>query len=74
VPGTTNVDKRSPSEGKSTHFISISEDGIINIWDSRTIDKEALKKAPDTIWKPYLRMEAFKQDGTGELGLSRALL
>jgi len=69
-----NVDKRNPSEGKSTHFISISEDGIINIWDSRHVDKEVLKKALDTIWRPFLRLDVFKQDGTGELGLSRALL
>jgi len=74
VPCHLNVDKRSPSEGKFTHFLSVSEDGVVNIWDSRLVDKEILKKMPDTIWKPFLRLDIFKQDGTGELGLSRALV
>jgi hypothetical protein len=43
IPPTINVDKRNPSMGKSTHFISISEDGFVNIWDTRLVDKEALK-------------------------------
>jgi dynein intermediate chain 3, axonemal len=74
VPPTINVDKRNPSEGKYTHFISASEDGIVNIWDTRQVDKEQLKKTPEYIWKPFLRLDIFKQDGTGELGLSRILL
>jgi len=40
VPPSINVDKRAPSEGKYTHFISISEDGIVNIWDTRPVSKE----------------------------------
>jgi WD40 repeat protein len=48
VPPTINVDKRAPSEGKHTHMISVSEDGIVNIWDTRNVDKETLKAAPDT--------------------------
>jgi len=40
IPPTINVDKRAPSEGKYTHFISISEDGIVNIWDTRPVSKE----------------------------------
>lgn len=39
VPGTINVDKRNPSNGKQTHLISISEDGIVNIWDTRQVEK-----------------------------------
>lgn len=74
IPSTINVDKRNPSGGKHTHFISISEDGIVNIWDTRPVDKEALKAQPDYIWKPYLKLDLFKQDGSGELGLSRILL
>ena len=42
IPPTINVDKRQPSEGKYTHFISISEDGIVNIWDTRPVEKEML--------------------------------
>jgi hypothetical protein len=68
------VDKRNQSDGKSTHFLSISEDGIVNIWDTRPVEKESLKKTPDLIWKPFLRLDIFKQDGSGELGLSRILL
>ena len=74
IPPTINVDKRNPSGGKHTHFISISEDGIVNLWDTRPVDKEALKLAPEYIWKPYLKLDLFKQDGSGELGLSRILL
>lgn len=74
VPPTINVDKRNPSEGKHTHLITASEDGIINFWDTRQVDKEILKKTPELIWKPFLKLDVFKQDGTGELGLSRILL
>lgn len=74
IPGTVNVDRKWLSDGKSTHLITCSEDGIINIWDTRLVDKEFLKKSNDLAWKPYLRLEVFKQDGTGELGLSRILL
>ena len=74
IPPTINVDKRNPSQGKHTHFISISEDGIVNLWDTRPVDKESLKIAPEYIWKPYLKLDLFKQDGSGELGLSRILL
>jgi len=47
IPPTINVDKRNPSVGKHTHFISISEDGIVNLWDTRPVDKESLKLAPE---------------------------
>jgi len=60
IPPTINVDKRNPSAGKHTHFISISEDGIVNLWDTRPVDKEALKLAPEYIWKPYLKLDLFK--------------
>ena len=74
IQATVNVDKRNPSDGKATHFLSISEDGIVNVWDTRQVEKENLKKNPDFIWKPFLRLDLFKQDGSGELGLSKALL
>lgn len=35
VPPTVNVTRNQNSEGKTTHFISVSEDGIANFWDSR---------------------------------------
>lgn len=74
VPPTIDVDRRNKSEGKHTHFISVSEDGIVNIWDTRLVTKEELKKTPDYIWKPFMKLDIFKQDGSGELGLSRILL
>lgn len=74
IPPTINVDKRNPSDGQYTHFLSVSEDGIVNIWDTRPVDKEALKRTPDYIWKPFIRLDLFKQDGSGELGLCRALI
>ena len=74
VPPTINVDKRNPNNGKYSHMITISEDGIVNIWDVRPIDKELIKNTPDFIWRPFMRLELFKQDGSGELGLSRILL
>ena len=75
IPSTVTVDRKNPSlDGKQTHFISISEDGIVNIWDTRNVEKGILKKQPDYIWKPYLKLDLFKQDGSGELGLSRILL
>lgn len=52
IPPTINFDKRAPSEGKYTHFISISEDGIVCIWDTRPIEKENLQRHPDYMWKP----------------------
>ena len=74
VPGTIDVDKRAKSEGKQTHFISCSEDGIVQFWDSRQVDKEELKKNTKDGWKPFNRLEVYRMDGTGELGLSRILL
>lgn len=38
------------------------------------MEKEFLKKNPDYIWKPFLKMDVYRMDGTGELGLSRLLL
>ena len=69
------MDKRTPSEGKHTHLISVSEDGIVNIWDTRAVEKEQVINSPVEIqWRPFLRLDLFKQDGSGELGLSRILL
>jgi hypothetical protein len=66
------VDRRNPSEGKITHFVSVSEDGFVNIWDTRQVEKEILKNQ-EFLWKPFLNIQLFRQDGSGELGLSRLL-
>ena len=44
VPGSVKVDKRADNKGASYHFISCSEDGMINIWDTRNIAIEELKQ------------------------------
>ena len=43
IPPNVKVDRKNQVEGKSTHFLSVSEDGIVNIWDTRPVDKESLR-------------------------------
>ena len=74
VPKGIKVDKKRPSEGETTHFVTCAEDGIVMIWDSRPVFKENRKTNAEEIhWKPFLSIPLFKTDGTGELGLSRIL-
>lgn len=55
VPNNFTVDRRNISvDGKHTHFLTCSEDGTVNIWDSRNATKEALKKNPEMNWNPFL--------------------
>ncbi len=55
IPGGVKVDRKNPPpEGKMTHFVSVSEDGIVCIWDTRPVEKENLRTHPDFIWKPFL--------------------
>lgn len=44
VPGGVKVDRKNPNEGKSYHFVSCSEDGQVNIWDTRVIDYKTMKE------------------------------
>lgn len=82
IPGGVKVDKKHPNEGKSVHFLSCSEDGHCLIWDTRAIDKHAMKEARekaknqkyDYEWIPWLSINLFRQDGSGEVGLSRTLM
>lgn len=32
-----------------------------------------IRNNPDYIWKPFLQINLFRQDGSGEMGLSRIL-
>jgi WD40 repeat protein len=74
VPRSVKVDKKRPSEGEITHFVSCAEDGNIMIWDSRVVFKENRKvNAEEMHWKPYLSIPLYKLDGTGEQGLSKIL-
>jgi hypothetical protein len=73
IPMGVKVDRKNPVEGKIGHFLSVSEDGVVNIWDTRPVEKENLRIHHDYIWKPYVSIALFRQDGSGELGLARIL-
>ena len=75
IPATVKTDRKNPPpEGKITHFLSTSEDGIVCIWDSRVVEKEVIRNISDFIWKPFLQITLFRPDGSGDLGLSKVLL
>lgn len=75
IPATIKTDRKNPGpEGKMTHFLSCSEDGIVCIWDSRLVEKDAIRSTPDFIWKPFVQITLFRPDGSGDLGLSKVLL
>ena len=65
VPGDVKVDRKNPNDGKSYHFISCSEDGLVNIWDTRNIEiselkAQAAKGRGGTGWVPYLTINIFR--------------
>ena len=76
VPGTVKVDRKADNQGKSYHFVSCSEDGQVNIWDTRNIEISELKllasKGKAVSWTPFLSITLLRSEG-GELGLSRIL-
>lgn len=74
IPAAVKVDRKNPPpEGKIVHFLSVSEDGLVCIWDTRPVEKETIRNVADFIWKPFQQINLFRQDGSGELGLSRVL-
>ena len=78
IPGGVRVDKRHPNEGKSWHFISCSEDGLVSIWDTRTVDKEEIKAVEakgrhGVQWTPLIQVQLLRQEDSVNLGLSRIL-
>jgi hypothetical protein len=61
IPGLVKVDRKNPpAEGKQFHFLSVSEDGLVCIWDTRPVEKEVLRTHPDYIWKPYIQINLFR--------------
>ena len=76
IPGGVKVDRKNPNDGKSYHFISIAEDGLVNIWDTRHIEISEMKilqaKGKAVVWVPFLSITVNRSEG-GELGLSRIL-
>lgn len=55
-------------------MITISEDAIVNIWDCRQVEKDVIKASEGLLWKPFMKIDLFKMDGSGELGLIRLIL
>lgn len=54
--------------------MSCAEDGYVHIWDTRSITVEELSKNIKRFeWIPFLSVNIYKQDGSGEVGLSRIL-
>ena len=60
IPNTVQVDRKTKLEGKTTHFLSVSEDGLLLIWDTRQVEKDFIRAHPDYIWKPYLNITLFR--------------
>jgi len=73
VPKGVKVDRKAVIDGRSMYFVSCAEDGLVNIWDTKPVDKELLKNSHEFIWRPVLFVNLFRQDGSGEMGLSRIL-
>jgi len=74
VPKNVKVDKRAGIDGKQNFFMSCSEDGWVHIWDTRTVTVEELTKNMKRFeWIPYVTINCYRQDGSGEVGLSKVL-
>ena len=75
IPANVKVDRKNPGpDGKITHFLSSSEDGLVCIWDSRLVEKDVIRNTPEFIWKPMQQITLFRPDGSGDLGLAKILL
>jgi len=46
---------------------------MVGIWDTRPVEKDVIKNNAEFIWKPYINIQLIRQDGSGDLGLSRVL-
>jgi len=74
VPKTVKVDRKNPNINVYSHIATCAEDGMICLWDSRHVSKEERKEAKKEIqWEPFMKIQLYRKDGTGELGLTRIL-
>jgi WD40 repeat protein len=73
VPGTVKVDRKNDNFGKSEHFVTVSEDGWLCIWDTRNVSKEVLATNKGKPWIPFLNLQLFRLDGSPDLGISKIL-
>jgi len=63
VPKNIRVDKRTNPDGKQHFFMSCSEDGYVNIWDTRTITADELKSYTKRFeWTPFVSINLFRMD------------
>ena len=61
IPPGVKVDRKNPpADGRMVHFLSVSEDGIVCIWDTRPVEKENIRLHADFIWKPFLQINLFR--------------
>jgi hypothetical protein len=61
IPSGVKVDRKNPpAEGRNCHFISVAEDGLVCIWDTRPVEKELVRNNPDFIWKPFMQINLFR--------------
>jgi hypothetical protein len=78
IPNGVKVDRRNPTMGKTEHFVSVSEDGKVCIWDARSVDKNEIKErekaGKKNSWRPFSpAIQLTRPDGSGDFGLSRIL-
>jgi dynein intermediate chain 3, axonemal len=74
VPKNVKVDKRAGITGRQDFFMSCCEDGWVHIWDTRSVTVEELAKQTKRFeWMPLISINVHRQDGSGEVGLSKLL-
>lgn len=77
IPDGVKVDKKQPTK-KTQHFISVSEDGKIIIWDTRHADKEEIRErlsmGKKFSWRPFIPAIQLQRPAESvDLGISRIL-
>lgn len=77
IPKGVKVEKKQVMDGNFYFMATCSEDGIICIWDTWAVVKEIRAKntseGKETMWDPLIKIQLYRQDGSGEMGLTRLL-
>lgn len=77
IPACVRVDKKNDNHGKSEHFLTVSEDGWMSIWDCKAVDKKKVEEneagGKRREWQPFKSIQLFRPDGSPDLGLSKIL-
>ena len=66
------VDRKIPNDNVFSHIATCAEDGQVILWDTRFITKDG-KEIPKEKWDPFLKIQLYRTDGSGEMGLTRLL-